>query len=208
MGRPGSMNLRNQVEIARYHQDRISNFGSGTAQALGWKSEQGQLLRFQALSTIGNLSGCSVLDVGCGHGDLHDYLSKLFPDIHYTGVELSQTFLNLALDRYGGKTNTRFLMGDFSTDDLPVSDYVLASGVLNYRSEEPDWVFKMITRLFTTCRLGLGFNLLSQVEGEGILAAYEPEIIMAHCREFSFRTRLVENYLEGDFTVFLYKAGS
>jgi hypothetical protein len=44
---------------------------------VGWKSQQTQEARFNALLAIGNLKGKSILDLGCGLGCLYGYLKKL-----------------------------------------------------------------------------------------------------------------------------------
>ena len=56
-------------------------FGEGTSGALGWKSDENQNIRFEILSQIGDMSGLSVLDLGCGHGDLCGYLGRKYSDI-------------------------------------------------------------------------------------------------------------------------------
>lgn len=200
------MNPIDRATILSFHKERIRNFGRGSAEALGWKALESQHCRFEQLAQIGDLSDCSILDVGCGHGDMRAYFGEIYPRLRYAGIEQMRPFLEVAAERYGDQTDTTFYLGDFSTTSLPVFDYVLASGALGYRSRDPDFVFRMITRLFANCRLGFGFNMMRRVpQPDGILAAYDPDLIVAHCRGLTPSVVLHEGYLEDDFTVFMYR---
>jgi SAM-dependent methyltransferase len=192
--------------IYRYHLERIEMFGAGTTDALGWKAQENQLKRFEILSQIGDLNGLSVLDVGCGHGDLRGYLGEKYPRIRYAGIDQIEEFLDIATARYGSMPNTTFYLGDCWTAELPNMDYVLACGFLAYRNSEHGFIFRMIEKLFASCRLGLGFNLLKKVDQpQGILVEYDPQLILSYCREMTPKVVLREGYTDDDFTIFMYQ---
>ena len=199
------MNPIDRATIVSFHKDRIADFGAGTPEALGWLTADSQRRRFEMLAEIGDLNDCTILDVGCGHGDMRAHLGEKFPRLRYAGIEQMEPFLQVAVERYGDLPDTVFYQGDFSTAVLPEFDFVLASGALGYRSNEPDFVLHMITRLFACSSIGFGFNMLRRVpHPQGVLAAYEPDFIVAHCRELTSRVELHEGYLQDDFTVFMY----
>ena len=185
---------------------RVQEFGEGTSQALGWHNDESQLLRFTMLAGIGDMNNHSVLDVGCGYGDLSAYLIDKYPQLQYSGIDQVEEFLAVASAKYGHFPNTTFYLGDCSVADLPAADYVLACGSLNYHSSEPDFIYKMITRLFNTSLVAFGFNLLSKVKTPGgILVAYDTDNIMQHCRTLSSKVILQDKYCDGDYTVWMYK---
>jgi trans-aconitate methyltransferase len=200
------MAITDRAAIIRYHRARVAAFGRGTPAALGWKTPRSQTARFEVLAEIGDLNGHSVLDVGCGHGDLRAFLGERYPNLHYLGIDHFEPFLEVAYERHASWPNTRFLLGDFTTARLPEVDYIVASGALGYRDQESDFVVRMIDKLYASCRVALGFNLLRHVpDGETVLAAYDPETIASHCRRLASRVSLREGYLQNDFTVFLYR---
>jgi trans-aconitate methyltransferase len=200
------MAITDRAAILRYHRARVASFGRGTSAALGWKTPRSQTARFEVLAEIGDLNGHSVLDVGCGHGDLRAFLGERYPHLHYLGIDHFEPFLEVGYKRYAGWPNTRFLLGDFTTARLPQVDYVVASGSLGYRSQESDFVVRMIDKLYSSCQVALGFNLLRHIpDGETVLAAYDPEPIANHCQRLASRVSLREGYLQDDFTVFLYR---
>lgn len=200
------MAITDRAAILQYHRARVASFGRGTPAALGWKTPRSQTARFEVLAEIGDLNDHSVLDVGCGHGDLRAFLDERYPRLHYLGIDHFEPFLEVAHERYASWPNTRYLLGDFTTARLPETDYVIASGALGYRSRESDFAIRMIDKLYSSCRVALGFNLLGHLpDGETILAAYDPETIASHCQRLASRISLREGYLQDDFTVFLYR---
>ena len=60
------MNLIEKATIRHYHQHRIDAYQIGTVEALGWRAESSQVRRFEVIATVGNLDGCTLLDIGCG----------------------------------------------------------------------------------------------------------------------------------------------
>ena len=159
----------------------IELHGRDSSYALGWKDLNSQQVRFKAPAGIADLSDHTVLDAGCGYGDLLSCLSGIYKGIKYTGIEQIPALFDKANKRHGHLTNVSFIPGNFTTMDLPVSDYVFASGSLNYRSADAEFIFKMIRKLYAACRIGFAFNLLSQIIPNGLIVAYDPEQIIHFC---------------------------
>jgi SAM-dependent methyltransferase len=191
--------------IFRYHRDMAKMHGKTSSLALGWRNNHDQQIRFEALSKIADLDGKTVLDAGCGYTDLLPYLSARYQLAHYCGIEQIPELLDQAIARYGHLPNTSFISGNFFDRQLPVYDYVFASGSLNYASSDPQFIFKAINKLYESCKLGLGFNLLKVALQDGLLVAYEAEEILAYCRALSADVHLSDGYADDDFTVWMYK---
>jgi SAM-dependent methyltransferase len=199
------MNLLDTAQIFRFHKELIKEYGEGTKEALGWKTPEGQRIRFEILSGIGDLNNCSVLDAGCGYGDLKGYLHEKYPQARYFGIEQIPGILQTAIDRYSHLPETVFFEGDFSSADLPAVDYILASGSLSYRNSDGLFIVKMIEKLFNSCRIGFGFNLSgSHEKTDGLLIAYNPVFIKEICLTLSDKVILKSGYYEDDFTIFMY----
>lgn len=194
------------ASIFHYHKTMIERHGAGTTRALGWRKIEGQWSRFETLSQIGDLSGHSVLDAGCGHADLFPFLTKRFSSLTYYGCEQIPDLLRVATQRYQGENNVVLLQGDFLDTAMPVTDYVLASGSLTYGHSDEKFVYKAIEALFAKCRIALGFNLLSGgVEPKTLLRAYPADEIVNFCGTLSKTVQLQVGYWPDDFTVFVYK---
>ena len=200
------MNKQDQQNILAYHQYRVRCLGSGKAGALGWSSEKNQRLRFQVLLEIANLNGRSVLDVGCGYGDLCRYLADANLDVDYTGIDQNLAFLQLASKRNCAVSTKRFVLGEFCQSKLRECDYVLASGVLAYKVQTPGYVSQMIRKMYRLCKKGAAFNMLRHVDNaNGMLQTFDPVKVKDYCQGIARKVVVLDDYLDNDFTVFMYR---
>lgn len=203
------MGIKDLATVQAYHRDRVRDFGAGTSQALGWKNRETQFEKFAELCKLGDFTNRNVLDLGCGHGDLFAYLLERHSGIQYVGIDQFDSFLELAVQRYGQYANCRFYRGDFAAIPLVTADYVVCSGALNYRQSESGYLQQMIARFFGAARIGLGINLLRRVDfSAGILVAFDPEKVLRFCKQIASRVCLVEpsgDAQEDYYSVFLYR---
>jgi trans-aconitate methyltransferase len=78
------------------------------------------------ISTVGDLSGCTLLDIGCGYGDLKRYLNQIYSNFTYIGIDQMPEFISEAKNRYGDCPDTYFYETYFTTVEFPNVDYVIA----------------------------------------------------------------------------------
>ena len=175
--------------------------------ALGWKGEESQVKRFEVLAMLGDLNNASVLDSGCGYGDLKAFLDQRFKAIRYIGVDLMPEFITRAREIYHAEVDTWFYEADFNLIEFPRVDFVLASGVLSYRCSIPDFYMNMIRKMYEAAAVAVGFNMLDvQIfRGHGLLVGHDVERIVDFCRSLATDVKVIRGYLEEDFTVFLFK---
>ena len=71
-------------ETALYYDDCATHI-IDDARAMGWSSKFNQMLRFDIMLYLVDMTNMSVLDVGCGDGALFHYLSdqNIFAVINY-----------------------------------------------------------------------------------------------------------------------------
>ena len=197
--------LADSGEIFRYHRGMAEQHGAGNIYTLGWRDAESQTKRLDVLAQIGNLNHQTVLDAGCGHADLFPYLQNIYPNLgHYCGIEQIPELLDEAIKRYNDLPSTSFISGNFMSPSLPVADYILVCGSLNYQSSDSEYIYKAINRLFQHSNLGFGFNLLSRVSMQGLLVAYKPQHIFDYCQTLTPNVVLKEDYSDEDFTIFMY----
>lgn len=201
------MSLIDSISIQKFHRDRILKFGVASKRALGWSKEDGQIARYEIIAELlGDLTHKSVLDVGCGHGDLRGFWANKYDGLRYAGIDQIDDFLDVAIARYSGYADTAFYLGDFMQADFPVMDFVVACGSLNYRNSDPDFIFKAIDRLYQKCKDGFVFNLLKNIDSkEGFLVSYDKEKIIDYCHGLCNDIVLKEGYYSDDYTIFLKK---
>ncbi|MBI3712162.1 MAG: class I SAM-dependent methyltransferase [Burkholderiales bacterium] len=198
------MNLLEKATVLAFHRDRLQG---NRLHALGYRANESQERRFQALLHWGEMSGCSVLDLGCGYGDLRPFLDQHYRDFIYLGVDFLKEFIDAAQQRYGHLPHTQFFQSDFLTAGLPEVDVVIACGSLNYRTSNSLHPWQTISRMWEVAQRGVVFNLLDAAyfESDEVLCAYEQDEVLQFCRQLDPHTRIVAGYLPDDFTVLMHK---
>ena len=191
------------------------------ARRVSWRACWDQQLRFEVLCEI--LGGAprqpapTLLDVGCGLGDLLPFLERRGQAVRYVGVDVLPEMVARARLRHPGQ---RFEVHDLLTDGDPPGgpfDYVFASGTLSVRGPDHEaHVRHMLERMFELCRYGLAVNFQSArvrgryAPGEQDRDIYyaDPLATYAFCRTLTPRTVLREDVFPTDFAVLLFRGPS
>lgn len=122
-----------------------------------------QEARFAVLADIGVAPDSSVLDFGCGMGDLLGFLRQTrgFAG-EYTGYDLSEDVVAAARKKHEG-ANACFEVRDIFQDAPSKQvDFVLICGTFNINfGANRAYVRRALEILFPLCRRGLAFNLMS-----------------------------------------------
>lgn len=178
--------------------------------ALNWSGRKSQQKRFAVLTQVGHLHAASVLDVGCGMGDLLDWVQAAGMKINYTGVDLTPRMIEIARAKFPRET---FILGSlFNTEgQLEDSyDFVLASGIFYFRQNAP-WEFltQTVALMFRLCKQAVAFNSLSAWAPQKEAQEYYPDPLAtaAFCHTLTPRVVLRHDYHPGDFTIYMYKHG-
>ncbi len=199
------MNKQLRQRIIARHSDSLLRFGHHP-NALYWSSREIQELRFQVLAEIGIRSGDSVLDVGCGFADLYGWLGSQGLKVDYTGVDISPHLIEVAKAK-----NPQI---ELHVGELPDAgfadesfDWVLLSGALNEPYQDQGrYARKIIALMYRISRKGTAFNLLnSKVVKAHDLQSFDTGEILRYCQGICPDSRLRTDYLDNDFTIYMYK---
>ena len=131
----------------------------------GWSSRESQTARFAALLQASKFAGGSVVDYGCGTGDLYGYLAASGLPFEYRGYDQNVDMLTIAKRRYG---EAFFSEITIDATDFESADYVFASGIFQFRDAGDPLYFQPLARnLFTLSCKALAVTLLSSERDEG-----------------------------------------
>jgi len=206
---PG-MDVRQRKRLIERHRKSLSHYGYST-EALFWESRGVQKIRFKALAEIGIDARDSLLDVGCGFGDLFSWLNGHALPVEYTGIDISQDILakgiemNPELDLRQGEL--------FDFDWQPQSlDWVFLSGTLNWNlNDDGEYARRVIKEMFRLSRRGVAFNMLDKRDIDAAslrdLFAYDRDEILNFCREITPDCQLRTDYHKNDFTIYMRRPG-
>jgi len=195
-------------ETIRWYADKVRRYGYDH-RGLGFRTRSAQEKRFEALLSLGELDGGSVLDVGCGFGDFLAFLDGRGIRARYTGLDVCAPMIERCRSRFAGR-DASFLVADV-LDHAPEHgyDFVVASGIFGLDAPGArERIRPTIERMFAWCRVGMGVNFLSgkspsPVEGRVYV---DPCEALALGFELTAAARLDHNYLPNDFTLQLFKS--
>jgi SAM-dependent methyltransferase len=191
--------------LERYDR-RLAEYGV-TEKALGWGDKGRSRIRFEVLISHWMLPGSSVLDVGCGFGDLLGYMRwKNVEPASYLGVDINPNLIAIARERY---PSGRFLVADIEDAGFNERhDFVLSSGVFNHRMDDnAAFIGSMLERFDALSTEGFAMNFLSnrvQFELENTYHA-DPCGILDLAYRYSNNVVLRNDYMPFEFTVFVNK---
>ncbi len=195
------------TKAAALYNDRYDLYGNNL-KTVGWGTSEDQILRFEMLFRGLNPKGKTILDVGCGLGDLIDYLDKVTGgDYNYIGVDIAEKLISSAKEKYS-RPNVRFYVGDVSLDILNPVDISVLSGALSFKTTGIEvYAYETMKRMFELSEEAACMNFLSKyVDFEAEKNQhYSPEIMFAKAKEFTKRVVIYHDYPLYEFTIQLLK---
>ncbi|HUT60383.1 MAG TPA: class I SAM-dependent methyltransferase [Phycisphaerae bacterium] len=181
---------------------------------LDWASAFSQERRFDVLVRHVELAGRSLLDVGCGLGDLLGYLLRRGIDTEYTGVDISKKMLQAARRNH---PDGRFVCADVFADEPrggPLGetgfDVVFCSGVFNLNlGNNRQFAARAIPRLCLLARQAAAFNMLHKraAASDPAYFYFDPDEVLPLVPAAGWRAQLIDDYLPNDFTILCRRTG-
>ena len=198
---------RTDYTLTIVHYDRLLDVHSRDHEIVGWGSRESQERRFVVLAQVGDLSGKTVLDMGCGLGNLYAYLKSWHVACDYVGIDINARMI--------ARARERFPEASFETMDilalgeaLPRYDFVLLSGAFNLTQDnQKEFVEAMIRCMYQMARTAVAFNILSAKADFFEPGEYyaRPGEMLDFCLTLSRRVILRHDYMPHDFTVYMYR---
>jgi SAM-dependent methyltransferase len=179
-------------------------------QVVGYNTTAEQHFLFQNLIIGLDPTVYSILDIGCGRGDLYGFLKELWPDhiFAYTGLDMNPTMCDLGREKHG----LDLINSNFDTAKLVTHDWVVAGGFFTQRkcATEDEDLRKLlvdIDKMYQTANLVVAFNLLSPINTtihEGFFYVH-PGLILDMLIEKYQYVNIRHNYSKDVYTVSIFK---
>jgi len=192
-----------RIDNHTYYTTAIQRHGK-SAQGVHWNSKRTQYKRFEVLlGMIDDIEDTSIVDAGCGFGDLYLYMQEQekIPR-SYRGLEVMEAMVEEARNRTGCEIGCC----DVLVDALPEADYYICSGAMNILTPSESGLF--IRRCFEASRMGFVFNMLLGEDDSLVYNYCQPEAIRSIAEELRAGFSMQKGYLPRDFTVRLTKPSS
>ena len=179
--------------------------------ALGWTKGK-QDIRFEVLTSFFNLENKSILDLGCGFGDLNRYIrEKITKNFSYTGIDVVPEFISKAIEMKKSDDDSKFLLGDFISTNLDKKfDIVLGSGIFNHKfskGNNNEFIKNALFKAYDSAIEGVAFDFLTnRVEYELPHAYYsDPREVLALGLLKSNNIIFRADYFPFEYAIAVYK---
>ncbi len=194
------MNQSEKESIIKRYSDRIEQFGDSPL-TLGWTKGK-HILRYHILLNHWRFNGDTLLDFGCGFGDMYDYIQVLGLNLVYHGYDINPDLIAMGKQKY---PDIHLYAKDILSLAVPeVFDYAVSSGVHNLKLED-NWGFIEKTFRFFACycRKGFAVNFISNKVDivDGHLYHADPAKILDLAYSYSKKVVLRNDYMPFEFTI-------
>jgi SAM-dependent methyltransferase len=175
--------------------------------SLHWTDYHSMAVRFRHLVEDLDIKGRSILDAGCGMGDLLPYLHAKTDTFSYLGMDINPGFIEIAKKRYEGHS---FSVGNPFDGKLERRfDLVISSGVMNTNVKGWQKHRKtMVENLFALSSEALAFNMagsLGKILETPKIAYADAADILEFCSKLTPKLIFKNHYDPEDFTIVMYK---
>ena len=184
-------------KIRDHYQSLFEEHGI-SEKAVQYTDKYSQYARFFFLTQFIQ-KGSSILDVGCGLGDLYSFLQANDFFGSYHGIDIVPEFIDHCNVQFSEHSKANFSHIASNKDYPSGYDYLVLSGVFNNKRED-NWEFLCSTllKMFKACEVGITFNCMSSyVDYKDKQLFYcAPEDIFTFVKdELNGHPTLVHNYV-------------
>ncbi len=181
----------------------------GSIRSLMWSSYASAVIRYREITKDIDFNNKTILDVGCGFGNIIPFIAAKSTGFQYTGIDLTKEFVEEAEKRY---PDYEFVTGNYFKKPLPGKfDIILCSGALNgnYGKGTAEIRKRAIRMLFNHCKVAIAFNMaggIFPVNKENSIICYANSMeILKYCATLSKRLILRNHYHDKDFTIVAFR---
>ncbi len=195
--------------IKKYYEDNYKE-GYPDYYIQGWENRTAQEMRFKELINSIDLNGKRILDVGCGTGNLLEYINERFTGFEYTGVDILPHMINIAVAK---KLTGKFICMDLFKNNPFKSnsfDAIFSSGIFNLNlGNNKEFLFDALDVFQQLSNGTIAFNLLwdKSPDREDKYFYFDPDKVeqLLTERYNHWAVTISKGYLNNDFTVLLKK---
>jgi SAM-dependent methyltransferase len=199
-----------QQTIDRYNK-RLQEYGE-TEKALGWGDKGRSRLRYHALCAEFDLKNTTVIDFGCGFGDLYAYIrDTISTDFKYIGIDINPNLIEVAQKRYGSQAEFHVVpyeVSDYLEQHQIKADYILSSGIFNFKLDDNIGFIESTLYVFDRfSSRGFASNFLSDkvsFQADSNFHSNPGQILEMHYK-YSNNITLRNNYMPFEFSVLVNK---
>lgn len=213
----------NQEEIQNISKQTAKRYGTRfkemqhSIRTLGWGSKEQQEFRFAEVISRLDCTGKSILDIGCGFGDLYNFMkSNDYPFENYIGWDITPEFINNPLIK---DQNVKLEVKNIAEEKpkKAIADVGIMLGLLNWNWKDSEknyeYSMKVIQNAFEAVKDVLVVDFLSTNHDpdypvEDIVFYHDPMIMLEKALKLTPNVELIHSYPaipQKEFLLYLHK---
>jgi cyclopropane fatty-acyl-phospholipid synthase-like methyltransferase len=203
-----------ESDIQAEHWNRRARVFGLNLKTLAYGSMKTQYRKFDILTSTFPKERITLLDVGCGFGDLDQYLKQHGYDVDYYGVDISSEIVSLANHAYPER---RIICADILHQTVfkgIIFDYVVSTGVNCFNHKKNlEFERNLICKMFNLCKLEAVIGLQSEAakwhsaqnQDQDSWYSNPGDYLNYVLKNLSPWANLMHDYMLHDFTLFVRK---
>ena len=209
-----SSNKKILDKVSSYYTEKLNQHGC-FPRGVDWNSKESQFLRFEQLCKLlpnNSQEHFSILDYGCGYGAMYEYISNIYPNVSYTGYDISKEMITKAKNKFPQRYQVSWIT---QIEDNYSFDYVIASGIFNVKLNEiaENWykyILDTVTVFNNIALKGFSFNCLTSFSDKKYMKENlyyaNPMDLFSYCKtNFSKYVTLLHDYPIHEFCILIKK---
>lgn len=157
-------------KLSEYYIKTFKKYGANP-RGVSWSLSQKTNLRYYFLAKIVNdfssKNKLSILDVGCGYGELLHHIKRNISNVNYTGIDTNELAIKEAKNRFLQKSVKFHKISINNFKSKKKFNLIIANGLFTYKhnvsdKEMYDFLFKILKKFYTLSNGLIVFNLVSQ----------------------------------------------
>ena len=179
---------------------------------VGYSNINEQILTYNSALTFFNVNQ-SVLDVGCGRGDLFAYIKEQYEDVfldsNYYGIDNNEIVLNAGKEKYN---IDNIHLQDFTTfkTNNKYNWVVACNYFLDPLDDQYTRLFKSVDKMYNICNFAVAFNVITnqadvQEDQIASYSIYDAGKILNHLLTTYKKVIVRADYLLGDTMFYVFK---
>jgi len=214
------MEDKKYLDIAKHYDECFKKHGP-THLGVDWPNEQYMHIRNRVMLDIKKFSKASegkstILDFGCGFSSMYSLIKEeRLENLSYSGLDINKNFYEYCKKTFPEVDflNCDVLSSDNNQDQIPDFDFIVCNGVFTEKrhlSYKEMMIFfqKVTSILWSKCRVGLSFNLMSKLvdwERDDLFHVSYDELSQFLSKNLSRNFIIRNDYGLYEYTIYVFK---
>ena len=193
-------------QIIKFYNNKYLKHGN-KIKTIGWSNKKDQNLRFKKLFQDLDINNKSILDIGCGFGDMYFYLKKNYNyHFKYSGLDITPKIALIASNRLN-RHNVCIYNSDIDNVKKKY-DFVVSSGAMSYKYKGSRAnSLNLIRKMFKISKYAVSVNFLSDYCDYKLNKNqhFSPETMMKFAKTLTSKVNIIHDYNLYEFTLQMIK---